>query len=67
MFDRLVEIKSATNLTECAEEWLCAIRVTTNVSEVYNFTELWTDPKAKIEQHVQNIQTVCPTAANATQ
>lgn len=67
MFERLIEIKSTTNLTECAEEWQCGISVTNNVTEVYNFTELWTGPKAKIEQHVQNILNVCPTAENATQ
>lgn len=53
-------------MTECAEEWQCGISVTNNVTEVYNFTELWAGPKAKIEQHVQNILNVCPTAENAT-
>lgn len=64
--DRLTEIKSETNLTECAEEWLCAVRVATNVSEVYNLTEQWEVPKMLVESHIENILNLCPTAENVT-
>lgn len=60
------ELEPGNDLEECAEEWICAVRVATNVSEVYNFTELWTPSKLSIENHVQNILNLCPTAENVT-
>lgn len=60
------EVESDSDLEECAEEWICAVRIATNVSETYNFTELWTSAKITIENHVQNILNQCPTAENAT-
>lgn len=63
---QMVDIASETNLTECAEGWRCAVRVATNVSEVYGLTEPWEAPKSLIEQHIENIVSTCPTAANVT-
>lgn len=68
LLDGLAEIQTETNtnLTACAEEWSCAVRVATNASGIYNFTQLWTVPRAKIENHVRIILFVCPNAENIT-
>lgn len=55
-----------SNVTQCAGKWRCAVRVATNVSEVYNLTDLWTPSKALIENSVQNILNLCPAAENVT-
>lgn len=62
--DRLNDIHSEITPTECAAKWQCAIRVATNGTEVFNFTELWTVPKSEIEHHVLNILNFCPIAAS---
>lgn len=55
-----------SNVTQCAQKWRCAVRVATNVSEVYNLTDLWNPSKALIENSVQNILNLCPFAENVT-